>query len=129
MKNILRIIAISQPLYKILAILATLILTSSSLQLVAPILSKYIVDEILLKIQNQGGDINKLIILVSSAFGISLLALTVTVISERLGDHFEGRLRKFLTEKFYDKALTLPQSYYDSEISGKIIRLIKLIMI
>jgi len=120
-KNILRIIAISQPLYKILAILATLILTSSSLQLVAPILSKYIVDEILLKIQNQGGDINKLIILVSSAFGISLLALTVTVISERLGDHFEGRLRKFLTEKFYDKALTLPQSYYDSEISGKII--------
>ncbi|OGE34600.1 hypothetical protein A3C32_02580, partial [Candidatus Daviesbacteria bacterium RIFCSPHIGHO2_02_FULL_41_14] len=121
MKNILRIIAISQPLYKILAILATLILTSSSLQLVAPILSKYIVDEILLKIQNQGGDINKLIILVSSAFGISLLALTVTVISERLGDHFEGRLRKFLTEKFYDKALTLPQSYYDSEISGKII--------
>lgn len=41
--------------------------------------------------------------------------------SERIGDHFAGRLKKFLTEKYYDKVLSLPQSYFDSEISGKIL--------
>jgi ATP-binding cassette subfamily B protein len=44
-----------------------------------------------------------------------------TVASNRLGDHFAGKLQKFLTEKFYDKVLTLPQAYFDSEVSGKII--------
>jgi ATP-binding cassette subfamily B protein len=44
-----------------------------------------------------------------------------TVITERIGDHFQGKLRQFLTERFYDKVLTLPQSYFDSEISGKIV--------
>ncbi len=121
MKNILRIVAISKPLHHLVGMLALLIFVSSALQLAVPILSKYIVDEILLRVQNQGGSVERLIILVVSAFVLSMLALVITVISERLGDHFEGRLRKFLTEKFYDKVLTLPQSYYDSEISGKII--------
>ncbi len=51
---------------------------------------------------------------------ISLVSLIATVVSNRLGDHFGGRLQKFLTEKFYDKVLTLPQEYFDSEVSGKI---------
>jgi ATP-binding cassette subfamily B protein len=38
-----------------------------------------------------------------------------------MGDHFAGKLRQFLTEKFYDKVLTLPQSYFDGQVSGKIV--------
>jgi ATP-binding cassette subfamily B protein len=101
--------------------LAFLIILSSTLALVAPILSKFIVDEIVLQVQGEGGNINTLIMLVLLAFGMNLASLVITTISERLGDHFAGKLRKFLTEKFYDKVLTLPQSYFDSEISGKIV--------
>ncbi len=121
MKNILRIIQVSKPLHPLVLYLGLLILVSSALQLVAPIISKYIVDEIVANTSHQGGDLTKLIELILLAFVVSVLALISTVISERLGDHFEGRLRQFLTEKFYQKALTLPQSYYDSEISGKIV--------
>ncbi len=121
MKNILRIIQISKPLHYLVLYLGFLILISSALQLVAPIISKYIVDEIVANTKGMGGDLSRLIWLIVLAFGVSMLALIFTVISERLGDHFEGRLRKFLTEKFYQKSLTLPQSYYDSEISGKIV--------
>src|SRR3989344_704639 len=121
MRNIANIIRISKPLHRLVWILALLILFSSALALVSPILSKFIVDEIVAKVQNKGGDINRLIFLVILAFSMNLASLTITVISARIGDHFSGRIRKFLTEKFYDKVLTLSQSYFDSEVSGKIV--------
>lgn len=121
MKNIFRIIKISKPLHHLVAILAILILISSLLQLVAPVLSKFIVDEIVAKIQLNKGSTERLIFLIVVAFAANFLGLAINTISDRLGDHFAGRLRKFLTEKFYDKVLRLPQSYFDSEISGKIV--------
>ena len=121
MQNIIKIIKISKPLHHLVWMLAGLILLSSLLQLVAPVLSKFIVDEIVLQVQGSGGDLNRLILLVVIAFGMNLLGLFTNTISERMGDHFAGRLRKFLTEKFYDKVLTLPHSYFDSEVSGKIV--------
>lgn len=120
-KNIINIIKISKPLHHLVASLAVLILLSSALALVAPILSKFIVDEIVNQVQNNGGDLTRLVTIVIAAFVTSFLGLVITVISERIGDHFAGRLRKFLTEKFYDKVLRLPQSYFDSEVSGKIL--------
>ena len=121
MKNILKIIRISRPLYPLLAVISLLILASAVLQLIAPVLSKYIVDEIVSQLQTKEGDLQRLIIIIIIAFAANLLALITNSISDRLGDHFAGRLRKFLTEKFYDKVLRLPQSYFDSEVSGKIV--------
>ncbi|KKR51151.1 MAG: ABC transporter-related protein [Candidatus Curtissbacteria bacterium GW2011_GWA1_40_16] len=121
MKNIWKIIKISKPLHKIAAAIAVLILVTSLLELIPPIISKYIVDEILKQVQQQGGSLNKLIYLIMAGFILSFLGVVLTTASDRLGDHFAGEIRKFLTEKFYDKVLTLPQSYFDSEISGKIV--------
>lgn len=121
MKNLIQILRISKPLHHLVFIIAGLILLGATLQLVAPILSKFIVDEIVMQLNNRGGDLNRLILLIVIAFVMNLLGLVTTTISERIGDHFAGRLRKFLTERFYHKVLTLPQSYYDSEVSGKII--------
>ena len=121
MRNIFRIIRISKPLHYLVVILGALILVGSLLQLVAPILSKFIVDEIVGKIQYGKGSIERLITLIIIAFAANFLGLVTNTISDRLGDHFAGRLRKFLTERFYDKVLRLPQSYFDSEISGKIV--------
>ncbi len=121
MKNIWRIIKLSKPLHGLLFILGTLILFSSTLQLGAPILSKFIVDEIVAKIQGENGSMQRLIFLIVLAFASELITQAITSISNRLGDHFTGRARKFLTEKFYEKVLSLPQSYFDSQISGKII--------
>jgi len=121
MKNILRIIKIAKPLWNLVGIIASLILVGSALELIAPILSKFIVDEIVAQIQNKSGNLQTLITLIGLAFVTSLLGIIISGISNRLGDHFSGKLRKFLTEKFYGKVLTLPQSYFDSEISGKIL--------
>ncbi|MEX2013089.1 MAG: ABC transporter ATP-binding protein [Candidatus Levyibacteriota bacterium] len=121
MKNIWTIIKISKPLRGLVVLIGFLILISSALQLVAPLISKFIVDEITAKISGQSGSLSRLITLIVFAFLANSAGVLVNSVSDRLGDHFAGRLRKFLTEKFYDKVLTLPQSYFDSQLSGKII--------
>src|SRR3989344_4606161 len=42
-------------------------------------------------------------------------------VNQRLGDHIASRLGRYLTEFYYRKIFTLPQEYFDSEISGKIV--------
>jgi ATP-binding cassette subfamily B protein len=120
MQNIGKIIRIAKPLYGIVVLLSVLILTSSALQLVAPILSKFIVDEITAKLAGKSASVGHLIFLIVIAFLANLAGVALNSLSDRLGDHFAGKLRQFLTEKFYDKVLTLPQSYFDGQISGKI---------
>jgi len=121
MKNIAKIIAISKPLHKVFLLISFLILISALLELAAPIIAKFIVDEIVAQINNESGDITRLGIFIALAFAANFAALVITTVSDRLGDYLAGRLKKFLTEKFYDKVLSLPQSYFDTEISGKII--------
>jgi ATP-binding cassette subfamily B protein len=121
MKNITKIIRISKPLYGLVAIIATLIVVTALIDLIVPLCSKYIVDEIIASIQHKGGSISHLTVLISASFALGVFGIILTAITERLGDHFAGELRKFLTERFYHKVLTLPQSYFDSEISGKIV--------
>lgn len=121
MKNIVVLLRLSQPLHKLLVILASLIVVGTLLALVAPLLSKVIVDEVVAQLQTGSGRLDRLVFYVVVAFLASTGSILTQSISERVGDHFAGRLRKFLTEKFYDKAFILPQSYFDSELSGKIV--------
>lgn len=121
MKNIWRIILLSKPLHGLVILIGFLILISSALSLVVPIISKFIVDDISAKLQHTGGNLNRLILLIVLSFFVSLVGVALTSITNRLGDHFAGKLRQFLTEKFYDKVLSLPQSYFDSQVSGKIV--------
>lgn len=121
MKNIVKIIKISRPLHPVAVLISILIVITALLELATPIFSKFIVDEITNKTQDGNADTHKLIFWIGMAFIFSLISLVLTSITNRLGDHFAGRLRKFLTEKYYHKVLTLPQSYFDSELSGKIV--------
>lgn len=121
MKNIISILKLSKPLHKLLLLLAFLIVLGTLLALVAPLLSKVIVDEVVAQVQNGNGNLSRLILYVIIAFLSSIGSVLTQSVSERVGDHFAGRLRKFLTETFYEKAFTLPQSYFDSELSGKIV--------
>jgi ATP-binding cassette subfamily B protein len=121
MKNILRIIRISKPLHSLVYLVILLSFISGIIHQVAPILSKQIVDEIQKEFVNSSGNVDKLITLIVISFVFTMLSTAVSSILQRLGDHFGGELRKFLIEKFYDHILRLPQSYFDTEISGKIV--------
>lgn len=121
MQNIIKIIKLSRPLYGLWSALALLIVFGAAIELVTPVLSKFIVDEIVAHVNRSGGSLSRLTTLIAIAFGVSLFGIILTAFSERLGDHVGGKLRKYLTELYYRKVLTLPQSYFDTELSGKII--------
>jgi ATP-binding cassette subfamily B protein len=120
-KNIFKIVKISKPLYKIFALLSLLILVTAIIQQAAPIMVKFIVDEIEGQLISKTGDLQKLYLLISLAFGLTVLSITLDSINQRIGDFARARLGKFLTEEFYRKIFTLPQKYFDSEVSGKIV--------
>lgn len=121
MKHIGRIVSLARPLYSLIGWIAFLILVGAGLSLVVPIFSKLAVDEISAQLQNGSGNVEQLVWILVGMFGIGFLNAVLGSLSERLGDHFAGKLRQFLTETFYRHVLTLPQSYFDSEISGKIV--------
>lgn len=121
MRNVFRIIKISNSLSKTITGLSFLIVFGSLVELVSPLLLKKIVDELVSKTESQSKDFTNLIILIGLIFIANTLGVAITAVGERLGDHFSGVLRQILTERFYSKVLSLPQSYFDSELSGKIV--------
>jgi ABC-type multidrug transport system fused ATPase/permease subunit len=94
MKNILKIIKLSKPLYKLVGFISLLIVINSALGVITPLFVKNIVDEIQNSVTNKTGDMNKLIIYIAIAFGTGFLGVIMNVSSERVGDHFAGKLRQ-----------------------------------
>ncbi|PIP51728.1 hypothetical protein COX09_05515, partial [Candidatus Beckwithbacteria bacterium CG23_combo_of_CG06-09_8_20_14_all_47_9] len=121
MTNIKKIITLSRPLYRFTLLLSLLVLVMSVLQQVQPFLIKFIVDNIQKQLTEQSGDLTTVSWLMLGILGVNLLAAILNSLSMRFGDYINSRLRRFLTEKFYTHVFTLPQKYFDSEISGKIL--------
>lgn len=121
MNNIFKVIKLAKPFHKYFFLISFIILLSTSLALIAPYLIKLIVDQIELQIRNGTGDINKLYLFIGLLFASSVLSITFESLNQRLGDFTRARVGKFLTETFYRKIFTLPQGYFDSQISGKIV--------
>lgn len=121
MKNIAKIIRLSRPLYKKLLALTGLVLVMAVLQQVQPFLVKTIVDIIQEQLISGDGDMQKVWWLMAGILVVNLIASFLNSVTSRFGDYINSRLRRFLTERFYKKVFTLPQKYFDSEISGKIL--------
>ncbi len=121
MKNIFKILRLTKPLHGLMLLIISITIIGAVFELTTPLLSGRILDEVIHQVASQSKDYNYLLMLI----GISLLAtigyLILRSLGQRLGDHLAAKVRKFLTEKFYDKAFKLSQSYYDSEVSGKLV--------
>jgi ATP-binding cassette, subfamily B, bacterial len=121
MKNIFKILKLAKPMYGLMIAIVITSLIAVGFEIVAPLLSGRILDEVIQQTGLENKDYSGLIRLLAISFSTTLAYLILRSVGQRLGDHLAGKLRKYLTEIFYDKAFTLPQSYYDSEISGKIV--------
>jgi ATP-binding cassette subfamily B protein len=121
MKNILKILKLSKPLHGLMIVIVLITITGSLFEIVTPLLSGKILDEVIAQVGNVDKSYTTLIYLLSYSLLATIFYLIARSVGQRLGDHLAGKIRKFLTEIFYDKALSLSQSYFDSEISGKLV--------
>ncbi len=121
MKNIFKIIKLSKPQHKWIIVACVLITIQAVLQQATPVAIKYVVDELSRQIGSGNGNFQNLTLLFALILVINIAGVIISTVSQRLGDHIASRLGSFLTEVFYRKIFTLPQVYFDSELSGKIV--------
>jgi len=121
MENIFKIVKMSKPMHRWIGVAAILITLQAILQQATPVTLKFVVDELTKQIADKNGDYQKLTVLFLIILLINVSNVLVTSIGARLGDYISSRLGRYLTEKFYEKIFTLPQKYFDSEMSGKIV--------
>ncbi len=65
--------------------------------------------------------VRSVVVLVVLLFLMDAGSGIISNISGYLGDQMSAKLHKILAERYFAHLLTLPQSYYDQELSGKII--------
>lgn len=121
MKDIWRIIRFTSSLrkfYVLISVSTVLLAVMSQLQ---PIFTKFAIDQITKLV---GGGHADIAIVVWCAAAIFLTDVGQTLLSNiggYWGDQMAARLQQFLSERYYQHLLNLPQSYFDQELSGKII--------
>lgn len=121
MKNVAKIISLSRPLFKKTLLLSLLVLIMSVLEQIQPFFVKFIVDNIQQQITSGTGSLRLVGLLMLGVLVVNLVSSLLSALSMRFGDYINSRLRRYLTEKFYSKVFTLPQKYFDSSVSGKIL--------
>jgi ATP-binding cassette, subfamily B, bacterial len=120
-RNVIKIIKLSKPQHKWIAVAVVIITVQAILQQATPVTLKFVVDELTAQISQGAGDYDRLIFLFGLIFVINLGIVILNSLNQRLGDHIASRLGRYLTESYYRKVFTLPQHYFDSELSGKMV--------
>jgi ATP-binding cassette subfamily B protein len=118
MKSIWRIITYSKQLWPYYAVISVFTILLSLMSLLQPLLTGWAIDEI----QKGTGASVKYVALI--AFAIFVLEVFSTVFSNIggfIGDQMASKLRKILSSRYYAHLLELPQQYFDTELSGKVI--------
>ena len=118
MKYIFRIIRFNKELkayYITISILSILIAAAG---LMYPLLSGWAIDEIRF---GTDANVGKLVFIVVLIFASDLASNLLSNINGHIGDRMAAKLSKSLGSKYYQHLLSLPQSYFDSDMTGKII--------
>ncbi len=118
MKDIWKIITFSKQLWPLYTAISFFTILLSLMSLLQPLFTGWAVDEI------QKGSAASVKYVAGLAFAIFLLDIGRTFfnnIGGYIGDQMAARLRQILSSRYYAHLLELPQRYFDTELSGKVI--------
>src|SRR6266702_3323561 len=121
MKDILKILLYAKnlwPYYLIITITSVLLALSNQ---VVPFVVKGVADLVTHLVQGAQPDYGQAVWLAIALFGADVAGTLLSNCGGYYGDIMAIKLRKQLSERYYGHLLTLPQSYYDGELSGTII--------
>lgn len=121
MKAIWRIIAFTRDLWRYYLVISVFTILLSVMTQLQPLFTKGAIDQITKLLG--GGHANVKIVAVFAA-AIFLTDVGQTILSNiggYYGDLMSARLQQELSQRYYEHLLSLPQRYFDTELSGKII--------
>jgi len=121
MKDIWRILTFTKNLRKYYAVISVCTILLAVMSQLQPIFTKTAIDQIS---KLAGGGTVDMAVVAWMAVAIFATDLGQTLLSNYSGywgDMLAARLQKYLSERYYEHLLSLPQRYFDEELSGKII--------
>ena len=122
MRDIARLFSYTKGLRKYMAFIAAASLLAALLAMVVPFIIKLATDNVTaVAYGSKPLDTTALLVLLAilaASYGGGVLLKGV---SGYIGDMLATRMRRQLSQAYYDHLLTLPQTYYDNENTGKII--------
>lgn len=121
MKNIWRIIRFTRDLWPYYALVSVLSVFIAILTQVVPLLTKAAIDHISRGLQTGHTDLTPIIIMVIAIFISDFGSAIISNINGYHGDILSSKLDKLLSDRYYAHVLSLPQRYFDTELSGTII--------
>lgn len=118
MKQIFKIMSFTGSLWPLYVAVSVSSITIALMNLTVPWLSGQAIDELRL---GSDADTQRLIFLAAGIFALDLGVTLISNLGGFVGDQMGVRLKTLLSTRYYQHLLTLPQSYFDTELSGKII--------
>src|SRR3989344_5513448 len=118
MKHIWRIITYTRDLWRYYIVISFFTILLSLVSLLQPMLSGWAIDELR---KGTGASVKYVAFIAVAIFATDLFSNLFSNIGGDLGDRMAFKLQKILGERYYEHLLSLPQRYFDTELSGKII--------
>ena len=121
MKQIWRIITFTKSLWRHYAGISLFTILLATMTQVQPLLTKGAIDEIS-KISSGGSpEVNQVALFAILIFITDIGQTLLSNVGGYIGDMMSARLQQLLSQRYYEHVLSLPQGYFDTELSGKII--------
>ena len=121
MQNIIRLFKFSKSLSRYFIAISLFTVLIAILNQLYPLFTKGAIDQITKIIGGGHANVTLVAVFAISIFVSDALSTLISDYSGYLGDMMSIKLDKLMSQRYYDHLLTLPQSYFDSELTGKII--------
>ena len=121
MHSLLRLLGLARELWPYYLGIALAAVATAGTALLTPFIIKAATDEIVSQIGGQGGGVPALVWLAVALLVVELVSTAVSNVGGYLGDVMSVKLRAILSSRYYAKMLTLPQRYFDGQLTGTVI--------
>lgn len=121
MKSIWRIITFTRELWPLYIVITGLSVVVAAFTQAIPLLTKNAIDRIDAGLNTGGVSLTPIIIIVIIIFLCDIGQGLITNINGHIGDMLSARLQKLLSGRYYQQVMSLPQKYFDTELSGTLI--------
>lgn len=118
MKYLLRILGLARELKRYYVAISIFTILLALMNIVQPLFTGWAIDEIR---KGTHASVPHVALLAGLIFVSDVLATLFSNIGGYFGDQMSLMLNRILSRKYYEHLLTLPQGYFDTELSGKII--------
>ncbi|MBC7512366.1 ABC transporter ATP-binding protein [Candidatus Saccharibacteria bacterium] len=121
MNSIIRILRFTSALKKNYIWIAVLTIVIAAVSQLQPLITKFAIDEITKSIGGSQIDMRLIILLAVGFFLADLVQTLLSNVIGYIGDITSVKIQRIMSERYFSHLLQLSQSYFDSEVSGKII--------